>query len=498
MNIYGFQRIQYGLNKGGYAHQYLINGQPELCSQIKRVSAPESRTAIRNAPAAAALAPSLLPLASSFAQARQEHQQHPQQHVPKVSSNLSLLSNLSGLSDFLKGSTGSLGSFGSQGMGGPGEQASRNGSAGNHNTNSSTQNATFNLAASGGSTGSLSGLSSFLNFSSSSLMGLSGLRDRPLDSTGDISAFGKPTSNQLSRPNNESSLSLLSTLSSGNMSGISTGSNTALHMNGSEMNMFKRLFQPKELQQDMPILESCSSSFTSSAGKQNATFDMNGHQQLPTANSSNAATSSAYVASNGFLEKKPSLLGPSTDELLGLVGGPVAAPPAADLNNDDLNRSEAVFPTKLHRMLSDAKREGFEHIVSWIHGGTAFRIHNVAEFMQKIAPLYFGTLICVALRIHFFPSSIMLTHLSCVSFTEQSKFESFRRQLNLYGFTRVTRGASRGMYYHENFVQNDVSLCRNITRPKSVRKRKSGGDSTNSSGAAARRPALVASMLTVV
>jgi hypothetical protein len=47
-----------------------------------------------------------------------------------------------------------------------------------------------------------------------------------------------------------------------------------------------------------------------------------------------------------------------------------------------------------------------------------------------------------------------------------SKLASFQRQLNLYGFQRLTRGRDRGGYYHELFLQGKVFLAHSIQRIK--------------------------------
>jgi len=41
----------------------------------------------------------------------------------------------------------------------------------------------------------------------------------------------------------------------------------------------------------------------------------------------------------------------------------------------------------------------------------------------------------------------------------QSKITSFQRQLNLYGFNRITQGPDRGGYYHELFLKHKAFLC---------------------------------------
>jgi hypothetical protein len=97
---------------------------------------------------------------------------------------------------------------------------------------------------------------------------------------------------------------------------------------------------------------------------------------------------------------------------------------------------ERLFPWKLHNMLEDAEHQNWQHIVSWVQGGCGFKVHKSDEFVQEVMPNYF----------------------------DQTKYESFRRQLNLYGFTRVSRGQLRGIYSHPFFVQSDKSMCRDINR----------------------------------
>ena len=110
-----------------------------------------------------------------------------------------------------------------------------------------------------------------------------------------------------------------------------------------------------------------------------------------------------------------------------------------DQENEGLASSEHIFPWKLHLMLEEAEANNFQSIVSWVQDGTAFKVHNTTEFLTQVMPRYF----------------------------DQSKFESFRRQLNLYGFSRITRGENRGVYYHKSFVKSDRSLCKEILRQSS-------------------------------
>jgi HSF-type DNA-binding len=96
------------------------------------------------------------------------------------------------------------------------------------------------------------------------------------------------------------------------------------------------------------------------------------------------------------------------------------------------------FPWKLHEMLEDSAKEGNEWIVSWQSHGRSFLVHKPRLFVEKIMPTYFN----------------------------QSKFASFQRQLNLYGFSRLTAGKDKGAYYHSCFVRGHRGLCRGMVRQK--------------------------------
>jgi hypothetical protein len=103
--------------------------------------------------------------------------------------------------------------------------------------------------------------------------------------------------------------------------------------------------------------------------------------------------------------------------------------------NDD---ATDTFPFKLYRMLADAEAENKEDIVSFLDHGRSFAIHKPREFVAEIMPRYFTT----------------------------SRMSSFQRQLNLYGFRRITEGRDKGGYYHENFVKGKKSWCSRIKRKK--------------------------------
>jgi len=97
-----------------------------------------------------------------------------------------------------------------------------------------------------------------------------------------------------------------------------------------------------------------------------------------------------------------------------------------------------TFPLKLHYMLETIDHKTFGHIVSWQPHGRAFKVKRPYEFVAKVMPKYF----------------------------HQSKITSFQRQLNLYGFHRLSKGPDSGAYYHELFLRGRPFLCNKMTRTK--------------------------------
>jgi len=96
------------------------------------------------------------------------------------------------------------------------------------------------------------------------------------------------------------------------------------------------------------------------------------------------------------------------------------------------------FPMKLHYMLTSIETDGQANVVSWQPHGRCFMVHNLKEFVASMLPLWF----------------------------RQSKFASFQRQLNLYGFQRITQGRDKGAYYHEYFLRSRPLLAQKIVRTK--------------------------------
>jgi HSF-type DNA-binding len=72
------------------------------------------------------------------------------------------------------------------------------------------------------------------------------------------------------------------------------------------------------------------------------------------------------------------------------------------------NQIPPQFPLQLHVMLSNAHAGGYSDVCSWQPHGRSFLVKDRQRFVDEVLPIYF----------------------------RQSKFSSFQRQLNLYGFVR--------------------------------------------------------------
>jgi hypothetical protein len=96
------------------------------------------------------------------------------------------------------------------------------------------------------------------------------------------------------------------------------------------------------------------------------------------------------------------------------------------------------FPVKLHQMLESCENRSFSAIVSWLPRQDSFRVHRPDEFQNQILPQFF----------------------------DQTKYKSFQKQLNVWGFNRITKGLERGGYRHSLFIKGRKSLCSQMKRRK--------------------------------
>jgi hypothetical protein len=97
----------------------------------------------------------------------------------------------------------------------------------------------------------------------------------------------------------------------------------------------------------------------------------------------------------------------------------VAAAEASPLHiSHATSTKEQPFPVKLHMILSNPD---FEDIIAWLPHGRSWRILQQKAFEEKIIPLYF----------------------------RHGRYSSFARQVNGWGFRRITHGSDYNSYYHE-------------------------------------------------
>jgi len=105
-------------------------------------------------------------------------------------------------------------------------------------------------------------------------------------------------------------------------------------------------------------------------------------------------------------------------------------------NEKKLQQQQQAFPFKLYEMLEYARASasGVGSSISWLADGTGFVIHNKDAMMNDLTPMFFN----------------------------QTKFRSFTRQLNLWGFLRADpRGEN---WKHKDFLRERPDLLKEIVR----------------------------------
>lgn len=88
-------------------------------------------------------------------------------------------------------------------------------------------------------------------------------------------------------------------------------------------------------------------------------------------------------------------------------------------------------------MLENAERDGYSHIISWMPDGKSFKIHADGSLNEEDEKA-----IVQVLKRTF----------------NQTRFKSFLRQLQLYGFERIYKGPHKGECKHKFFVRGRRDL----------------------------------------
>jgi len=156
--------------------------------------------------------------------------------------------------------------------------------------------------------------------------------------------------------------------------------------------------------------------------------------------SSTYAVSSTSSEAGGLemsVAAQPSNPGSVQNPSVASAAGP-KLPPRGGKRQKRSYRHES-FPEKLYRMLMELEQQGRDDVISFVRQGTAFQIHQPAVFEDEIMRNCF----------------------------RQSKLASFKRQLSMYGFQRMSGGPDHGSYRNPNFRRGNPELCRDMERSNS-------------------------------
>ena len=94
---------------------------------------------------------------------------------------------------------------------------------------------------------------------------------------------------------------------------------------------------------------------------------------------------------------------------------------------------ENTFPAILYNIL---RQPELSFVITWLSHGHCWKVLNREKMVTDILPLYFN----------------------------MTKYKSFMRQINGWGFIRVKKGVNKGSYHHANFLYAQAHLIRSMYR----------------------------------
>eukprot|EP00588_Corethron_pennatum_P019040 CAMPEP_0194306848 /NCGR_PEP_ID=MMETSP0171-20130528/3833_1 /TAXON_ID=218684 /ORGANISM="Corethron pennatum, Strain L29A3" /LENGTH=700 /DNA_ID=CAMNT_0039058703 /DNA_START=30 /DNA_END=2129 /DNA_ORIENTATION=- len=161
----------------------------------------------------------------------------------------------------------------------------------------------------------------------------------------------------------------------------------------------------------------------------------NGSSTTSTRALSGSSLGGIPLAVNCAKPRTPSAVSISTGSTVSQSSSESTVCSSAGVSLSDSSWVQSAFPEKLHHMLMLNKDPD---IISFARHGRCFILHQPKVFGSEVMPRYF----------------------------KHTKLTSFQRQLNLYGFKRITYGPDSGAYYHELFLRGRPRLGAWMKRQK--------------------------------